>query len=368
MSTSDLILSALSSGTPVILWGPPGVGKTAVAQEIARQTGRHLETVIASVREPSDFAGLPVVTAEGVVLEPPSWAKRLVAKTPGILFLDEVSTAAPAVQAALLRVIHDRVIGDLALPPDTWILGAANPTSCAAGGWDLAAPTSNRFLHLEFALDPMAWSESFPGYWGTPPVVPSLDLLAWFVSRAEVAGYIHAHPSALMADLDKLSESAAGGAWPSPRSWDAASRALAACGGWQSPHALVLVSGCVGRPAALEFFQWRRSADLPDPEAVIRGQASVPQRSDAAYCTLAAVAQCVQSDLTPARYSRAWDLMAEQAEAGRGSIAAVAVSSLAKLRASAVGRSAGLDGIPSIQQARPFASLLADAGILRGAQ
>src|SRR5262245_62386462 len=91
------------------------------------------EVVIASIREPSDFAGLPVVVADGGVrFAPPRWARRLHGAGRGVLFLDEISTAPPAVQAALLRVVLERVVGDLELPAAVAVVAAANPPE--AGG------------------------------------------------------------------------------------------------------------------------------------------------------------------------------------------------------------------------------------------
>ena len=88
----------------VCLWGDPGIGKSALIQAAAEADGVPCETVIGSLREPSDFAGLPVVSDDGVRLEPPAWAKRLHAAQAGYLFLDELSTSPPAVQAAMLGV------------------------------------------------------------------------------------------------------------------------------------------------------------------------------------------------------------------------------------------------------------------------
>ena len=69
------------------------------------------KTVLGSLREPSDFAGLPVVREHGVTLEAPAWAKELVAGGGGYLFLDELTTSPPAVQAAMLAVALDLTVG-----------------------------------------------------------------------------------------------------------------------------------------------------------------------------------------------------------------------------------------------------------------
>ena len=91
-----VIEAAGRAGIAVCLWGDPGTGKSSLIRALAAQQGMPCETVIGSLREPSDFAGLPVVTDTGVRFEAPTWAKRLhQAEDGGYLFLDELSTATP---------------------------------------------------------------------------------------------------------------------------------------------------------------------------------------------------------------------------------------------------------------------------------
>ena len=106
-----VLRAAGRAGVAVCLWGDPGIGKSAHIAAAAAADDVPCEIVIGSLREPSDFAGLPVVTDDGVRLEPPSWAKRLQAAQAGYLFLDELSTSPPAVQAAMLGVALERRIG-----------------------------------------------------------------------------------------------------------------------------------------------------------------------------------------------------------------------------------------------------------------
>jgi MoxR-like ATPase len=150
--TSIALVTALRAagraGVAVCLWGDPGIGKSALIHAAAEADSVPCETVIGSLREPSDFAGLPVVTDDGVRLEPPAWAKRLHAAQAGYLFLDELSTSPPAVQAAMLGVALERRVGDLLLPRAVQVVAAANPPERAADGWDLTPPLANRFGRL----------------------------------------------------------------------------------------------------------------------------------------------------------------------------------------------------------------------------
>ena len=302
---------ALRANVPVLLWGPPGTGKSATVAALGQQLGWPTEVVIASLREPSDFAGLPVVERGQVRLAPPAWARRLAEAQTGLLFLDEISTAPPAVQAALLRVVLDRVVGDLALPPTVRIVAAANPPEQAAGGWDLAPPLANRFLHLHWPLDTQRWCAGMLSGFalGALPTVP--DLPPDPQARALVAGFVAARPHLLLAVPDDPVK--ASGAWPSPRSWDLAARllGLALRAGAGREVELTLVAGAVGEGAAGEFFTWRQTLDLPDPESLLAEPEKfrLPERSDQQYAVLAAVVSAVLQQPTRERWDAGWRIL-----------------------------------------------------------
>src|SRR5689334_7422805 len=147
----EALTLAVSADLPVLLWGEPGIGKTAALTQMATTLDLPLTTVIASVHEPSDFSGLPVIgddpAGNGIPMAPPDWAVRLVRAGRGLLFLDELSTAPPAVQAALLRLVLERRVGALRLPPGVRIVAAANPRASAADGLAPSAPLANPSLH-----------------------------------------------------------------------------------------------------------------------------------------------------------------------------------------------------------------------------
>jgi MoxR-like ATPase len=150
---AEALSVSVQAGVPVLLWGSPGTGKTSVVRALGESLGWPTEVVIGSIREPADFAGLPVVIDGAVQMAPPLWARRLAGADHGLLFLDELTTAPPAVQAAMLRVVLERVVGDLTLPEGIRVVAAANPPEEAADGWQLSPPLANRLVHLDWPVD-----------------------------------------------------------------------------------------------------------------------------------------------------------------------------------------------------------------------
>lgn len=145
MNIDKFLSIGLRTRTPGLLIGPPGVGKSASVSSWAAKRNLRAWVVIASLREPTDFAGLPVVsnhklsTSHGefplVHFAPPRFAAEA-AEEGGVIFLDEITTAPPAVQAALLRAVLDLAFGDLQLDPcKVSVIAAANPPELAAGGF-----------------------------------------------------------------------------------------------------------------------------------------------------------------------------------------------------------------------------------------
>jgi hypothetical protein len=357
-ATTEALSLAVAARVPVLLWGAPGTGKTSALRALADAAGLPCEVVIASIREPSDFAGLPVVIDGEVRFAPPSWARRLAGCTEGLLFLDELSTAPPAVQAALLRVVLERVVGDLTLPDGIVIVAAANPPEQAADGWDLSAPLANRFCHLDWVMDARTFAEGMAAGFAAPTAAQLPD--GWernlVSARALVSAFALVRPALVVAPPVDASE--AGRGWPSPRTWEMTARLLAAakaCGASDDAVSAV-VRGAVGDGAGAEFLAWSSELDLPDPEAVLADPSSfvLPERGDRAYAALSSIAAAVVADTTVERWLAGWKVLGAAGERAPD-VAAVAARLLARCRP------AGAAAPPEI---KAFLPLLRDAGML----
>ena len=335
------LMLAVMADLPVLLWGEPGIGKTAAMSQLAADLGLPLTTVIASVHEPSDFSGLPVIgedpAEQGVPMAPPDWAVRLVRAGRGLLFLDELSTAPPAVQAALLRLVLERRVGALRLPPAVRIVAAANPRSSAADGWELSPPLANRFVHLQWTYEHEIVVRGLGGTWPRT-VLPRLDreLLPDAVgfARRAVCAFLSARPT--LVHRMPTDEARRGGPWPSPRSWEMALRlvAFATAAGVSRDVLSIVVRGTVGDGPGLELLASLDRLDLPDPEQLLADPAGteLPERGDLRQAVLDAVVAAVRQRPEKARWEAAWALLVRALESGAPDLVVVPATTLAALR------------------------------------
>ncbi|MDX2847138.1 AAA family ATPase [Actinacidiphila glaucinigra] len=337
----EALTLAVAADLPVLLWGEPGIGKTAALTQLAAALDLPLTTVIASVHEPSDFSGLPVVgddpAEQGVPMAPPDWAVRLVRAGRGLLFLDELSTAPPAVQAALLRLVLERRIGALRLPSGVRIVAAANPRSSAADGWELSAPLANRFVHLQWTHDHDVVVRGLGGTWPRatlPRLDPGRLPGAVDFARRAVCGLLAARPG--LVHRLPTGETRRGGAWPSPRSWEMTLCliAFATAAGASQEVLSLLVRGTVGDGPGLELLASIDRMDLPDPEEVLADPdgAVLPERGDLRQAVLDGVVDAVRNRPEKARWDAAWALLVRALETGAPDLVVVPATTLASLR------------------------------------
>jgi hypothetical protein len=337
----EALTLAVAADLPVLLWGEPGIGKTAALKQLAAALDLPLTTVIASVHEPSDFSGLPVVgddpAVQGVPMAPPDWAVRLVRAGRGLLFLDELSTAPPAVQAALLRLVLERRVGALRLPPGVRIVAAANPRSSAADGWELSPPLANRFVHLQWTYDHEVVVRGLGGTWPRA-MLPRLDPQrlseAVTFARRGVCGLLAARPG--LVHRLPTNEARRGGPWPSPRSWEMTLRliAFATAAGTSREVLSMLVRGAVGDGPGLELLASLDRMDLPDPEVLLAAPAAadLPERGDLRQAVLDGVVEAVRKRPEKARWDAAWTLLVRALETGAPDLVVVPATTLAALR------------------------------------
>ena len=262
----------LSIRQPVFLWGAPGVGKSQVVAEAARSMGYALRDIRAVLLDPVDLRGIPRISPAGETEWcPPSFLPGADAPEKGILFLDELNTAPPLVQAACYQLILDRRIGEYFLPEGWVVVAAGNREKDRAVTHRMPSALSNRMVHLEFDVSLDDWLE-----WAARSGI-----------RPEVMAFLRFRPK-LLHDFDAQASSKA---FASPRSWSFVSAIMQA-----SPDEDVeygLYRGAVGDGAAAEFMGFLRVwRDLPCVEDVLAAPeaAAVPAEPAARYAMSEALA------------------------------------------------------------------------------
>lgn len=380
---TEALALCVAARVPVMLWGDPGIGKTATMQAIASQLAAAdpefvFETIIASLHEPADFGGYPVADlATGTARHlAPEWATRIAGRN-GLLFLDEFSTAPPAVQAACLRLLAERVIGGTDLGDGVAIVLAANPVSSAAAGWDLSPAVSRRFVHLHFGVSTTDVIDGI-AHGFTPPAVPDLTAVASLTdrtgaepghpalrpsndARVRVATYLDANRAAV---IDVPSDPGhTNGAWPNPAAWERLTVLLTAAdaAGTSEESRRLLIEGCVGEHHGHGFLRHDRYADLPSAEALLVDPTLLElcsDKPDRLHVALASVRLAVADTPTPPRWAAAWRVAAHACATSEG-----AATTLARWLAANIPE--GSD--PALPEIHRFAPVLREAGLIGAA-
>jgi len=319
-------------GLPVCWWGGPGVGKTTVIEHAAKEFGfGHVETLSPGSRGEGAFGVVPMPTADGsrLLYPPPDWVEHFRDGARGIVFVDEINRAAPAIQPPLLGLVNELQIGSSYLGGHVRVVAAANPVETAPGVYEMDPAEANRMGHLDWptpsAEEWGAWAISgCNGSGDAAPLSAAAEearvMVAWpealAVATGRVTAFLRSFPD-LLCRQPPEGNPARGRAWPSPRSWELGLRALAGA----SIHRLdesdtdELLAGFVGAPAAQQYATWLSAARLPDPIAVLDGREPFehdPDRLDRTAAVLGACAAMVvppQAEQRDRRAIRLWIIM-----------------------------------------------------------
>ena len=257
--------------TPVMLWGPPGVGKSQMVAQVAERHGMPMIDLRLSQMEPSDLRGIPFRVDDQVEWAVPSMlpdAERH--GNQGILFLDEITSVPPSVSAAAYQLILDRRLGAYEVPDGWAIFAAGNRQGDRGVTYTMPAPLANRFSHYDVDENLDDW-------------------VAWAYANdidERLIGFLRFRPE-LLFEFDPAHNPVA---FPSPRSWEFAHRALQKFGDVQDLLTAAL-QACVGPAAGIELSAFVENLDkLPDIDAIMRGEkVRVPKETDLQYAVAAAL-------------------------------------------------------------------------------
>lgn len=252
------ILTAFKSKRPIFLWGPPGIGKSEVVTEIASELGGAIIDLRMAQMEPTDIRGIPYFNKDNGKMDwaPPidlpdtEFAKQYPIV---VLFLDEMNSASPAVQAAGYQLILNRRVGKYVLPDNVVIVAAGNRDSDKGVTYRMPMPLANRFIHLEMRPDFTSWQ-------------------TWAVNHnihKDVVGYL----SFAKQDLYDFDSKSSSRAFATPRSWCFVSDLLNDEDSMDADTQFNLVAGAVGEGLAVKFSAHRKIAGrMPEPSDILSGK------------------------------------------------------------------------------------------------
>ena len=252
------ILTAFKAKRPVFLWGPPGIGKSEVVQEITDELGGIMFDLRMAQMEPTDIRGIPFYNKDIGKMdwaEPVDLPSQEVADQYPIvvLFLDEMNSAPPSVQAAGYQLVLNRRVGKYVLPDNVVIVAAGNRDSDKGVTYRMPMPLANRFVHLEMKYDFASWQT-----WAVNKNIHK-DVVG-YLSFSKQDGY----------DFDAKSSSRA---FATPRSWTFVSDLLVDEQNVDNDTLFNLVAGAIGDGLATKFMAHRRVAgQMPDPADILEGK------------------------------------------------------------------------------------------------
>jgi hypothetical protein len=251
------LLKAFSKKRPLFLWGPPGIGKSELVEDITQELGGAMIDLRLGQMEPTDIRGIPFYNKDNGKMD---WAEPIdlpsaefASQYPVVvLFLDEMNSAAPSVQAAAYQLILNRRIGKYFLPDNVVVVAAGNRESDKGVTFRMPTPLANRFIHQEMRVDFPSWQE-----WAVQNKV-----------HKDVVGYL----SFAKQDLYDFDAKSSSRAFATPRSWTFVSELLEDESG-DDDTIMNLVAGTVGEGLAVKFMAHRKIAGrMPNPADILAGK------------------------------------------------------------------------------------------------
>lgn len=197
----DVLLN-VATIRPVFIWGPPGIGKSALVEKFASEVGLPCVSLLGSQLAPEDIIGIPQIRGETSEFLPP---KMIARKEPYVLFLDELNACSQEVQKAFYSLIHERRIGEYHLPQGSIVIGAGNRAQDGAIVKTMSSALINRMFHVQLKANPQQWIS-----WAYEN-----NLHPWVID------YIAQRPDHLFSEPPKTEEP-----YSTPRSWHMLSDAL----------------------------------------------------------------------------------------------------------------------------------------------
>jgi hypothetical protein len=293
------VLRCFNKKRPLFLWGPPGIGKSELVAGITKDLGGKMYDLRLSQMDPTDLRGIPFYNKEVGLMD---WAPPIdlptveeASKYPiVVLFLDEMNSAAPSVQAAAYQLVLDRKVGKYELPDNVVIVAAGNREGDKGVTYRMPAPLANRLVHIEMRVDYDSWLQ-----WATENRI-----------HKDIIGYI----SFAKQDLYDFDPRSISRSFATPRSWTFVSELLD--DGLADNTTTDLVSGTIGEGLAIKFMAHRKIASrMPNPTDILTGKVKELQVKEISAMYSLTISMCYELKDSYAKMAKEnvneWHLMAD---------------------------------------------------------
>lgn len=277
VSPSELrkeIKRALRTKVNILVLGRPGIGKTEIPQEIARDLKIGFKRIVLPQFDEVDLRGIPDVNEKKRTVFYPTeelpYADK--DKEVGILLMDELPSARQSVQIICHQLLDNRRMGSLyELPPGWIIVATGNEASDYCFVYELPPTVRTRcvVLHLESNFE--QWKP-----WAMDNNI-SPEILSYLKNNPQ--DFINYTPENTVTNHAL------------PRTWMLLSRYLNDCSEHSEAPTMAYVIGQVGEGVGTKFFGWRSIwQDVPDINAVLKGEVdTIPRATATQWCVVCAL-------------------------------------------------------------------------------
>ncbi len=248
---TPVVKHLVSIRRPLIIWGPPGVGKSAICRQVADSLSLQYIDIRVLLLDLVDLRGIPYRNENGQT----AWATPDFlpeeGSTDGFLInLDELASGKPSIQAALYQLVLDRQIGEYRLPENAAIVACSNRQTDRAVVHKMPTALASRFVHFDISVSHADW-------------------MAWAAANSiapEVIFFLQYRPN----HLHHFDPESASKTFPCPRTWEFVSEAISAPNHLNAEGERSMLVGAVGEAAAIEFSSFLEVCrELPHPKTIL---------------------------------------------------------------------------------------------------
>jgi len=280
-----MVTDFIKAGIVPMVHGSPGIGKSQIVAQIAKEYGLKLIDLRLSQCDPTDLAGFPQIdVARQKAGYLPMDTFPLEGENPPagyngwLLFFDEANSAPKAVQAAAYKVILDRMIGQRLLHKNCALVAAGNLETDGAIVEEMSTALQSRLAHIELTVDSDSWVE-----WAQNNDVHHM-----------ITSFIQFKPGQLYTFKPDHTDKT----YACPRTWEFANRVMKVTEDG-SPNRLPMLAGTLSEGVAREFLTFVKIfADLPKMAQIVAAPETikVPNEPSILYALTGSLAHNATTD------------------------------------------------------------------------